>query len=60
MCGGRNMETYVVMCRIGGGPEFSLWLGKLKRALYQPGRVDGEGVGREVQKGGNMCILMAD
>ena len=28
--------------------------------LYQPSRVDGEGVGREVQKGGNMCIPMAD
>ena len=42
MCGGRNMETYVAMCGIGGGPEFSLWLGKLKQALYQP-RVVGWG-----------------
>ena len=29
-------------------------------ALYQPRRVGGEGVGREVQKGGDMCTPMAD
>ena len=29
------METYVAMCGIGSRPEFALWLGKLKWALYQ-------------------------
>ena len=29
-------------------------------ALYQPRGVDGEGNGREVQKGGDICIPMAD
>ena len=42
MSGGRNMETYVAMCGIGGRREFALWLGKLNRALYQP-RVVGWG-----------------
>ena len=29
-------------------------------ALYQPRGVSGEGDGREVQKGGDICIPMAD
>ena len=29
-------------------------------ALYQPRGVDGEGDGKEVQKGGDICIPMAD
>ena len=29
-------------------------------ALYQPRGVSGEGGGREVQKGGDICIPMAD
>ena len=29
-------------------------------ALYQPRGVDGEGDGREAQKGGDVCIPMAD
>ena len=29
-------------------------------ALYQPRGVDGEGGGKEVQKGGDICIPMAD
>ena len=29
-------------------------------ALYQPRRWDGEGAEREVQKGGDVCIPMAD
>ena len=31
-----------------------------KGALDQPRRVEGEGNGREVQKGGDICIPMAD
>ena len=29
-------------------------------ALYQPRGVDGEGDGRELQEGGDICIPMAD
>ena len=42
MFGGRNMETYVAMCGIGGRQVSAMWLGKLKRAVYQP-RVVGWG-----------------
>ena len=36
------METYVAMCGIGGRQVSAMWLGKLKRAVYQP-RVVGWG-----------------
>ena len=29
-------------------------------AMYQPRRVGGEGGGREVQKGGDICLPVAD
>ena len=29
-------------------------------ALHQPRGVDGQGDGREIQKGGDICISMAD
>ena len=60
MCGKSNTETYITICKIDSQWEFAVWLRKLKRALYQPRGVDGEGDGREVQKGGNICIPMAD
>ena len=31
-----------------------------QQGLYQPSGVDGEGVGREVLKGENLCIPVAD
>ena len=34
-----NMETYITLCKIDSQREFAEWLRKLKRALYQPGRV---------------------
>ena len=33
---------------------------KLKQGLYQPRGWDGDGDGRVVQKGGDICIPMAD
>ena len=33
---------------------------KLKRALYQPRGWDGTGDGRGLQRGGDICIPMAD
>ena len=61
MYGKSNMETYITICKIESQREFAVWLRKLKQGL----RVtlegwDVEGDGKEVQKGGDMCIPMAD
>ena len=51
-----NMETYTIICKIDSQWEFAVWLRKLKQGLCinLEGR-DGEGDGREVQKGGDIC-----
>ena len=55
------METYIAICKIDSQQEFAVWLGKLNQGLCINLEVwDGEGDGREVQKGGDICILMAD
>ena len=61
MCGESNMETYITMCKIGSQQEFAVWLRKLKQgpSINLHGW-DGEEDGREVQKGGEICIPMAD
>ena len=56
-----NMETYITTCKIVSQWEFAVWLRKPKQGL----RInlegwDGEGDGREVRKGGDICIPMAD
>ena len=54
-----NMETYITICKIESQQEFAVWLRKLKQGLCINLEVlDGEGDGREVQKGGD--IPMAD
>ena len=41
--------------------EFAVWLKKLKQGLcINLEEWDGAGAGREVQKGGDICILMAN
>ena len=61
MYGKSNMETYITICKIDYQWEFVVWLRKLKQRLcINLERWDGEGDGREVQKGGNICIPMAD
>ena len=61
MYGKGNMETYITMCEIDSQWEFALCLRKLKQGLcINLDRWDGEGDGREVQKGGDTCISMAD
>ena len=64
MYGKSNMETYITICKIDSQWAFAVWLRKLKQgaqetqtgALYQP-----RGMGwREFQKGGDICIPMAD
>ena len=58
MYGKSNMETYTTICKIW---EFSVWLRKLKQGLcVNLEGQDGEGDGREVQKGDDICIPMAD
>ena len=61
MYGKSNMETYITMCKIDSQQEFAVWLRKLKQGLsIHLEEWNGEGDGREVQKGGDICIPMAD
>ena len=55
MYGKSNMETYITICKIDSQRKFSV-----QGLCINLERWDGEGVGREVQKGGNIYIPMAD
>ena len=56
-----NMETYITTCKIDSQLEFAVWLRKLKQGLcINQEWWDGEGYGREFQKGGDICIPMTD
>ena len=56
-----NTETYMTICKIDSLQEFVVWLRKLKQGLcINLAGWDGEGDGREVQKGGDICIPMDD
>ena len=61
MHGKSNTETYITICKVDRQQEFAVWLRKLKKGLCI--NLEGwgrEGDGREVQKGGDVCIPMAD
>ena len=61
MYGKSNMETYITMCKIDGQQEFAIWLRKIIQGLcINLQGWEGVGDGREVQKGGDVCIPMAD
>ena len=61
MYGKSNMEAYIIICKIEGQWEFAVCLRKLKQGLcINLEGWDGKGDGREVQKGGDICIPMAD
>ena len=61
MCGESNMEAYITMYKIDSQWEFAVWLRELKQELCNNREGwGGEGDGREVQKGGNICTPMAD
>ena len=61
MYGKSNMETYITICKTGSQREFAEWLRKLKQGLcIKLEEWDGEGDGRKVQKGGDICVPMAD
>ena len=61
MYGKSNVETYITICKTDNQQKFAIWLRKLKQGLCinLEGWV-GEGEGREVQKGGNICIPMTN
>ena len=60
MFGKSNMETSITICKIDSQWEFAVWLRKLKQGLcINLEGVAGEG-NRELQKGGDICIPMAD
>ena len=59
--GKNNMETYIAIRKIDSQWEFAVWLRKLKQGLcINLEGWDGEGVEREFQEGGDICIPMAD
>ena len=56
-----NRETHITICKIDSQWEFAAWLRKLKQGLcISLEGWDGEGEQREVQKGWDSCIPMAD
>ena len=61
MYGESNMETYITICKIDSQWEFAVYLRKLKQGLcINLEGWDEEGDGKEVQKGGDIYIPMAD
>ena len=61
MYGKSNMKTYITICKIDSQQEFAIRFRKLKQGLcINLEEWDGEVDGREVQKGGDICIPMAD
>ena len=56
-----NMETYIILFKLDSQQEFAVWLRKLKQGLcINLEWWDEEEDGREVQKGGDICVYMAD
>ena len=54
------MKTFITICKIDSQQEFAVWLKKLKQGLcINLEGCDGVGNGREVQKGGDICLPMA-
>ena len=56
-----NMETYITICKTDNQWKFAVWLRKLKQGLcINLEGWDAGGDGREFQKGGDICVSMAD
>jgi len=61
MYGKSNKETYITICKIDRQREFAVWLRKLKQGLcINLEGWDEEREGRQVQKGGDISIPVAD
>ena len=60
--GKSNMETYITICKIDSQQEFAVWFRKLKYGLCinLEGWDGGGEMGSVVQKGGTICVSMAD
>ena len=57
MHGKSNMKTCITICKLNSQQEFAVWPRKLKQGLcINPEGWYGKGDGREVQKGGDICI----
>ena len=61
MCGKSNMEAYITICKIDSWWEFAVCLRKINQGLcINLEGWDGERDRRKVQKGGDVCMPMAD
>ena len=61
MYGKSTLETYITICKIDSQWEFAVLLRKLEQGLcINLEGWAGQGDGREVQKGGDICIPTAD
>ena len=61
MYGESNTETYITICKVDNQWGFAVCLRELKQGLcINLEGWDGEGDGREVQEGGDICTPMAD
>ena len=61
MCGKSSGETDIAICKVDSPRECAVWLRKLRQGLcINLEGWDGKGDGREVQKGGDICIPVAD
>ena len=61
MYGKSNIETYIIIYKIESQQEFAVWLRKPKQGLcINLEEWDGEEDRREVQKGGDICLPMAE
>ena len=59
MYGESNLKTYITICKIDSQWEFAVWFRTLNQGLcINLEGWDGEGDGREAQKGGNICIYL--
>ena len=59
--GNSNTETYITICKIDSQREFAVCLRRLKQGLCVNLEAwEGEENGKEAQKGGDICIHMAD
>ena len=58
MYGKSNMEIYITICKIDSRWELAIWL--KQRLCINLEEWDGEGDERKVQKGGDICIPMAE
>ena len=60
-CMERVTWKHITICKIDSPWEFAVWLRKLKQWLcINLEGWDGAGGGREVQKGGDICVPKAD